>query len=75
LREHLAILARKRVDLAIGAVGDEDELLLRTVTGIFVALSVLTGLVCACLMPSRFHTFNVALQSHSIFPRCTAACD
>jgi hypothetical protein len=29
LREHLSILARKRVDLAIGAVGDEDELLLR----------------------------------------------
>src|SRR6266487_4375160 len=29
LREQLSILARKRVDLAIGAVGDEDELLLR----------------------------------------------
>src|SRR4029453_4054446 len=29
LREQLSILARKRVDLAIGAVRDEDELLLR----------------------------------------------
>src|SRR5262249_9771794 len=29
LREQFSILARQRVDLAIGAVGDEDELLLR----------------------------------------------
>jgi hypothetical protein len=29
LREQLSILARKRVDLAIGAVGDENESLLR----------------------------------------------